>query len=236
MLLPRRLYLLQILWGLAALGAAGCQGPSSVAKPKESRAPTIIKQPAHVATRTFDPANPPADMPPLASSGEIAQCESDFTASANVGGQAQRNDSTHAVITVTQISMMLQLNVTIWMPEGASERVIEHEQGHRQISEYYYQTADKLAAQIAANYMGKQVPITGADLDAEFHKALQDIGGEITEEYDKELNPNPTQLLFDSITDHSRNDVAVQEAVDHAVKNVAVESSQPSDVGSSTGR
>jgi hypothetical protein len=105
--------------------------------------------------------------------------------------------------------------------------VMDHEQGHRQISEYYYQTADKIAAQIAANYMGKQVTINGPDIDAAFHKALQDIGGEITEEYEKQLDPNPAQLLYDSITDHSRNDVVVQDAVDHAVKNAAVESSQP---------
>lgn len=222
-----RLPLLHLLLGLIALGGTGCQGTSSIGRSKEPRAPTIVKEPARVVTRTFDPANPPADMPPLASTDEIAQCESDFTANANVGGQAQRTDSTHAVVTVSQISIALQLNVIVWVPEGVSQRVMDHEQGHRQISEYYYQTADKLAAQIAANYMGKQVAINGADLDAAFHKALQDIGGEITEEYDKELNPNPAQLLYDSITDHSRNDVAVQDAVDHAVKNVAVESSQP---------
>lgn len=222
-----RLPLFYVLFGWIALGAAGCQGPSSIGRAKELRAPTIVKEPARVVTRTFDPANPPADMPPLASSSEIAQCESDFTANANLGGQAQRTDSTHAVITVRQIGITLQLNVTIWVPEGVSQRVMDHEQGHRQISEYYYQTADKLAAQIAANYLGKQVTIDGADIDAASRKALQDIGGEITEEYNKELDPNPAQLLYDSITDHSRNDVAVQDAVDHAVKNVAVESAQP---------
>jgi hypothetical protein len=223
----RRLCLFYMLLGLISLGGTGCQGPSSVERAKELRAPTIVKEPARVMTRTFDPANPPSDMPPLASTDEIAQCESDFTANANLGGQAQRTDSTHAVITVRQINITLQLDVIIWVPEGVSQRVMEHEQGHRQISEYYYQTADKLAAQIAANYMGKQVTINGPDIDAAFHKALQDIGGEITGEYEKQLDPNPAQLLYDSITDHSRNDVAVQDAVDHAVKNVAVESSQP---------
>jgi hypothetical protein len=187
----------------------------------------IVKQPVNIATRTFDPANPPADMPPLPSGGEIAQCDSNFESSASVGGEAQRADATHAVITVNQIKVTLGLNVTIWVPAGASQRVAEHEEGHRQISEYYYQTADKLAAQIAARYMGKQVAINGADLDAEFHKALQQIGAEMTEEYDKELNTNPAQLLYDTITDHSRNDVAVQDAVDHALKNAAVESAQP---------
>jgi hypothetical protein len=199
---------------------------SSAAPPKQFLAPTIVKQPVRFATRTFDPANPPADMPPLTGAGEVAQCVSDFSAQANVGGEAQRPDGTHAVLTVNQITVTLQLSITIWAPAGASDRVMEHEEGHRQISEYYYRSADKLAAGIAASYMGKQVTVTGADVNAEFHKALRDVGAQITEEYDKQLNPNPTQLLYDTITDHARNDVAVQEAVDHALKNVSVEYDQ----------
>ena len=71
--------------------------------------------------------------------------------------------------------------------------------------------------------MGKQVEITGQDLNGESMKALQQMGSEITEEYEKELNPNPTQLLYDSITDHSRNGTDAQEAVDHALKNASIE-------------
>ena len=222
----RRLLLLVLLLALIVFASIAWRERAPAGQRRALSAPTIVKQSARVVTRTFDPANPPSDMPPLPSGGEIAECESNFTANANVGGQAQRSDPTHAVITVTQISVTLQLEITIWVPADASQRVVEHEQGHRQISEYYYQTADKLAAQVASRYMGKEVAISGSDLDAEFHKALQDIGAEITDEYEKELNPNPAQLLYDSITDHSRNNVAVQDAVDHALKNVAVESGQ----------
>ena len=188
--------------------------------------PTVIKQPANVASRTFDPANPPPEMPPL-NSGENAECVSDFNSNANVAGQTRRTDATHGTLTITQINVTLQLNITIWVPAGVTQRVIDHEDGHRQISEYYYQTSDKLAGRIAAPYMGKQVEISGADLNAESMKVLKQMGAEITEEYDRELNPEPTQLLYDSITDHSRNEVAVQDAVDHALKNVSMESPQP---------
>jgi hypothetical protein len=188
--------------------------------------PAVIKQPANVASRTFDPANPPPEMPPL-NSGENAECVADFGSNANVAGQTRRTDATHGTLTITQINVTLQLNITIWVPAGVTQRVIDHEDGHRQISEYYYQTADKLAGRIAAPYMGKQVEISGADLNVESMKALKQMGAEITEEYDRELNPEPTQLLYDSITDHSRNEVAVQDAVDHALKNVSMESPQP---------
>ena len=136
-------------------------------------------------------------------------------------------DATHVMVTVAQIKVTLQLNINIWVPTGVTQHVIEHEEGHRQISEYYYQTADKLAEQIAATYMGKQVQITGTDLGAESSKMLQQMATDITDEYNKELNPRPTQLLYDAITDHGRNEVVVKDAVAHALKNTTIESPQP---------
>jgi len=215
-----------LLLGLLILGWLNWREVSTHPQVRELPAPTIIKQPANVASRTFDPASPPPDMPPL-SAGENAECVSDFSANANVAGQTRRTDATHATLTITQINVTLQLNITIWVPTGVTQRVTDHEDGHRQISEYYYQNADKLAARIASSYMGRQVQVSGGDLNAASMEALKQFGAEITEEYDRELNPEPTQLLYDSITDHSRNDVAVQDAVDHALKNVSMESPQP---------
>ena len=122
----------------------------------------------------------------------------------------QRTDATHATVTVTQIKVTLQLNIIIWVPTGVTPHVIEHEEGHRQISEYYYQTADKLAERVAASYMGKQVEVTGADLNAESIKALQQMGAEITDEYDRGtesrtrrncfMTPSPTTAAMRSST------------------------------------
>jgi hypothetical protein len=222
----RRMLVLCLLLGLLILGWVNWRGVSTLRPAQEMFAPIINKQPVNFASRTFDPASPPPDMPPLIS-GENAECVSDFNSNANVAGQTRRTDATHGTLTITQINVTLQLNITIWVPAGVTQRVIDHEDGHRQISEYYYQTGDKLAGRIAAPYMGKQVEISGADLNAESMKALKQMGAEITEEYDRELNPEPTQLLYDSITDHSRNEVVVQDAVDHALKNASMESPQP---------
>jgi len=188
--------------------------------------PTITKQPVAFANRTFDPSAPPTDMPPLAP-GENAECDSNFLSSASVHGESRQTDATHATVTITQIKVMLQLNINIWVPTGVTQHVIEHEEGHRQISEYYYQTADKLAERIAATYMGRQVDISGTDPGAESNKMLQQMATDITDEYNKELNPEPTQLLYDAITDHSRNEVDVKDAVAHAIKNITADSTQP---------
>jgi hypothetical protein len=221
-----RLILLCVLLGALIFGWLGWRDVPSRRQASDAPVPTINKQPVTFASRTFDPAAPPADMPPL-HSGESAQCDSDFLSNASVGGKSRQTDATHATLTVTQIKVTLQLFITIWVPTGVTQHVIEHEEGHRQISENYYQTADRLADRIAATYLGKQVEITGTDLAAESNKVLQQMAAVITDEYNKELDPGPTQLLYDAITDHGRNEVVVKDAVAHALKNATIESTQP---------
>jgi hypothetical protein len=222
----RRSIGLCVLVGVLIFGWLSWRDLSSRPQLRVASVPTINKKPVAFASRTFDPAAPPADMPPLPP-GETAECDSNFLSNASVGGRTRQTDATHATVTITQVKVTLQLNITIWVPAGVTQHVIEHEEGHRQISEYYYQTADKLAEQIAATYMGKQVEITGTDLSAEFRKMLQQMANDIADEYAKELDPGPTQLLYDAITDHSRNEVVVQDAVAHALKNIAIESPLP---------
>ena len=221
-----RVILLCVLLAVLIFGWLGWRDVPSRRQTSEAPGPAINKQPVTFASRTFDPVAPPADMPPLGT-GESAECDSDFLSNASVGGKSRQTDATHATLTITQIKVTLQLFITIWVPAGVSQHVIEHEQGHRQISENYYQTADKLAERIAATYMGKQVEITGTDMATESNKVLRQMAAEITDEYNKELNPGPTQLLYDAITDHGRNDVIAKDAVAHALKNATIESTQP---------
>jgi hypothetical protein len=226
-LISRGVIVLCVFLGALTLGWLAWRHFSSPRQLTEAPVPTINKQPIAFVNHTFDPAAPPAGMPPLAP-GENAECDSEFRSSVSVHGEPRQMDPTHATFTVTQVNMTLQLNINIWVPTGVTQHVIEHEEGHRQISEYYYQTADKLAERIAAKYMGKQIEITGTDLGAESDKILRQMATDITDEYSRELDPGSTQLLYDSITDHSRNEVVVKDAVAHALKNTTIESTQPS--------
>ena len=206
----------------------GCHTSREVSSTPQIRkdAVLITKQPVAYVSHTFDRAAPPADMPPLGT-GETALCDANFLARSSVRGQPRRTDASHATITITQVLMTLQLQINVWLPTEANQVVADHEEGHRQIAEYYYQTADKLAERIAATYTGKRVDVTGADLDAESSKMLLQVATEITNEYTKQIDSNATQLLYDDITDHARNGVVAKDAVDHALKNAAVEAIQP---------
>ena len=220
------------LLGLLVLGWLGerLREREAVSRQETEEPPVlVIKQPATFASRTFDPAAPPADMPPL-SEGDIAECDSNFISDASVAGQSRKVDATHAVVTIADVKLTLQLNLTIWLPTGATPRVIDHEAGHRQISEYFYQSADKIADQIGETYVGKQIEINGDDLNAESSKMLQQMAAEITDKYGKELNPGPTQTLYDSITDHSRNDIVARDAAVAAINNAEIAAIRPATV------
>jgi hypothetical protein len=207
-----------MLVGFAAVVSAGCGGGS--AGVSQAAAPIqVTKEPVNFAMRTFDPAAPSPEMPPL-SPGELAVCDSVFTSSASLRAERHSDDSTHAVLTITGVNVTLEAKITIWTPVGASAHVFEHEQGHRQISEYYYKTADKLAREIAETYVGLQVPISGSDLNGAADAALRKLAGEFTDGYGKRFNPDAAQEIFDSITDHSRNQSSASEAVGVALKDV----------------
>jgi hypothetical protein len=192
---------------------------SSPKPPNVAPAARIDKQRAAYEMHTFDPAAPPANMPPL-SGMEAAATDSNFISNANVKAKSQRVDATHATVTVTAVKVQLKLNIDVWVPTGASQRVIDHEQGHREIAEYYYRDADKLAERISTGYIGKQFAVSGVDLDAEVQKLLQKLSGEITAEYNDQLNPDVAQQRYDDITDHSRNDIAAHDAVARVLREI----------------
>jgi hypothetical protein len=217
----RNYVVLSVLFAAVLLAGLAWRYQLSSRTAKQPSAPTITKEPPQVALHTFDPAAPPPGMPPL-TAGEAAVCDSNFVSHASVKGQPERIDPTHAVATVTEVKVTLQLTIHIWVPVGATEHVIEHEQGHRQISEHYYKGADKVAEQIAAAYLGKTVSVSGTDLGAEVEELLKKMGADITAEYNDRLNPGPAQQRYDQITDHSRNEVGASEAVDRALSGIAV--------------
>jgi hypothetical protein len=222
----RRFIVLCTFLGIAVFGWLLWHNFLSRHQQAETPAITIEKQPVAFANHTFDPNSPPVDMPTLAY-GEEAVCDSNLTSNAIVGGESQKTDSTHATVTITKVKMILALSINVWVPSGVTQHVVEHEDGHRQISEYYYQTADKLAERIAATYIGKQIDINGTDLDAQLETALHQTATDITHEFDQELSFAATQQYYDTITDHGRNESDVKEAVAAAVENVKMVSIQP---------
>lgn len=192
-------------------------GLSSVWTDQVQAQVTITKVPVNVSTQTFDPRRPPRNMPPL-TPPEEAVCASDFLSDASVGGQAEQTDATRGKLTINKINVTLQLDITIWLPKNPPKMTVDHEDGHRQISEYYYRNAEMVARRIAERFIGKVIDLNGRDLRKLVSAALKQAGAEITNEYNKQMPVETTQARYDSITEHSRSDIRVADAVALALK------------------
>jgi len=186
----------------------------------------IVKMPAQIGTRYFDPNRPPRDRPPL-TGPEEAVCVGGFLSDASVGGQVMQTDATHAKATINRITVTLQLNITTWLPNNPQKWIVEHEEGHRQISEYYYWNAEVIARRIAEPYLGKTIDLNGPDLRNALSTAIDKIKEDITNEYKRQMPVETTQDRYDTITEHSRKEIPVPEAVAQALKETYPEPAKP---------
>jgi len=186
----------------------------------------IVKIPAQIGTRYFDPKSPPSDRPPL-TGPEEAVYAGDFLSDASVGGQVMQTDGMRAKATINRIKVTLRLNITTWLPNNPQKRTVDHEEGHRQISEYYYRHAELVARRIAEPYLGKTIDLSGTELRKGLSAAIDKIAEEITNEYRREIPVETTQDRYDTITEHGRKDIPVPDAVAQALKETYPEPAKP---------
>lgn len=186
----------------------------------------IVKLPAHIGTRYFDPKNPPRDRPPLTGSEEGVYV-GDFLSNASVGGQVMQANATHAKARINRIKVTLQLNITTWLPKDPEKRIVEHAEGHRQIAEYYYRNAEVIARRIAEPFLGKTIELSGADLRNTLSAAIDKIAEEITNEYKGQMLVKTTQDRYDALTEHGRKEILVSDAVVQALKDTYPEPAKP---------
>ncbi len=196
------------VWG------AVCAGPlalSALARPGLS----IDRAPEHVTHRVFDPARPPREMPKIVPP-EVAVTSGDSSIDVSVGGSTRETASNRAEVTITNVELRLHLDITVWLPKDAAHAVVEHEEGHRRISERYYENAASVARDVAQPYLGKVIVLTSRNVRGQVHDALGRVSAQIAAEYSHRMPIEATQRRYDEITAHSLNDVAVNAAIDQA--------------------
>ncbi len=167
----------------------------------------VQKGEVKVARRTFNPARPPKEMPPP-QPGEAALTEFYFACASNAAFRVttSRSKPDEAKATITSVQVELQLTVTIWLPEGAPEKLKAHEEGHRLIAERVYNERAERAAEAAAKKIdGITFTVKGDDNEA-MKKQIAGHTEQVCASYLKET-ADPTQGLgdiYDELTDHGR--------------------------------
>jgi hypothetical protein len=185
---------------------------------------TVKVQPASVQTRYFDPAAPPKQMPPL-KPGEAAVTESDFSVQAQmqVTILRQRIDAETgrctATIRVDSVTVTTGLAITIWLPRGAADKLRAHEEGHQRISERFYRDAKAIAQRLARPRIGQTLTGQGADVHQAAQAAMSQSMDKLNGDWMKQISlaAQAVQERYDTLTDHGRNDLDEDQAIDKAM-------------------
>jgi hypothetical protein len=182
-----------------------------------------------VEHRKFDRQHPPSDMPPLEPK-EAAVTKSVFGIatqfSVQVMSEEKRGGKTVAKVKVTSVTVDLSLKITVWVPNDAPRVIIDHEEGHRQISEYFYKDAEKIARNIGQKYLGQVYEAEGSDAEAASRAALDKAINELSQKYMGETQNVSARAneVFDEITSHGRNqNISVEKAMKQSIERAKKE-------------
>ena len=213
----RRPTLLFVLFALASL-APLARGETPATQPSDV---VIERTPPDVQTRTFDPKNPPPDMPPLRD-GEAAVTQSSFTCqtliAATIIDQHRTSQGCTATVRVTSVKTTITLGITIWLPVKGSKKLTAHEDGHRLIDETFYEGAEAVARRLSTEMLGQRRVGKGADCDAAAQAAIKEAGDQLCGDYMVAVQrpASRVQELYDEITDHGRKRISEAAAIKQA--------------------
>jgi hypothetical protein len=194
----------------------------------------VVKQPAVIERKTFDPNNRPADAPPVRGNEEaVAAAKFEIVTqpgfTPGTTKQDKENGQWTANIRTQQVGLVLKLTVTLWLPEGASEKAKAHVEGHRQIVEDIYKTADKAALKIGQAYVGRGGKATAENVKAAQTSALKALMQSLAEEYTAatEKRADRAQDLYDELTGQgTKSEPAEADAIKQAFELLTKEEAE----------
>lgn len=205
--------------GVLALGAAMLLAPATVLA---ARPVKVNKRKVVVVRNTFDPRNPPKEMPPL---GPGADAITHFKfgcgtrASYEVTGQRQERGACVCSARINDMDVDLDLEITVWVPTNARKKLIDHEEGHREIGEMVYQKADEYARAEARKFVGRTVTGRGRTRLAAAETAVKSANHDFCEAYLQltAVWADRVGNRYDEITNHGRrNPPSVEDAIAEA--------------------
>ncbi len=192
------------------------EGPGAAAEPQI----VIDRQPPTVERVTFDPKNPPRDMPKL-HPGEAALCQMNFncrvqlkyevvaqgTSSSSSSSSSSAAGRASVSARVKRIQMTLTLHDTIYVPRGGNAKIRAHEEGHRVINERVYEGAERVARAAALDVLTQTWRGTGDDASAAGKAATDEAVKKLCETYLAGTADKAHRVgqIYDGLTDHGRN-------------------------------
>ena len=124
-----------------------------------------------------------------------------------------------ATVLVKSISVELALPIEVWVPEGVSDRVIAHEEGHIRICKHFYRDAREVARECASATIGHTYEGVGKDENEAIQQAIELATGELCTCYQRKIiePTNRASATYDRLTSHGQNSTPIGEAVEKAI-------------------
>lgn len=224
------LSLLLLLVAGAAAKPARKPAPTPPARAEPATRPVqVTKNAPTVEEKLLDPLNPPPEMVRIAP-GHLAFAHCYYSLSSYmhdnlVGNPRRTSDTFTAEIKLERIDVTLDLKTTIWLPAEPAAYLREHEMGHRQLGERMYETADADAKRFATPWIGRTVSGRGATIEEARQAARYKVGDDLAKKYVAYMVEEGQKLhdLYDKITVHGTEKIAVDEAVEQAFKQWSAE-------------
>jgi hypothetical protein len=152
-------------------------------------------------------------------------CQADFTFHAQQDGPGQS-----VRLSVETVSISLGLSCHIIEPAHPYEFVSRHEEGHRKISEYYYQFGPQVAKRLGESIIGREFSVNVSDVDTARAQALAQAKSVVQGEYMTRLARPAMEAnrYYDQLNDpegaHIDVDQAVQQAIAKYVNQIDLQS------------
>lgn len=124
-----------------------------------------------------------------------------------------------ATFRIESVAVALDMKTTLWLPPQASKKLRDHEEGHRRISERFYETAEAKARQAAEKLVGVVYPGEGHTLEEARQAALESAGRDLVQTHFAQTQwaSGRVHELYDKLTRHSTNtDLSEEEAIRRA--------------------
>ncbi|HWE94099.1 MAG TPA: hypothetical protein VG269_09065 [Tepidisphaeraceae bacterium] len=193
---------------------------------------TIKRDPPTVEYKIFDPADPPADMPRL-NQGESAVTYTVFGCAANarysvIDRKAAAGQKV-ATIELSGLQLTLRLQVVIYLPKNAPEKLKAHEEGHRRIAEQVYrERAETAAREVAADADHRKYEGEGGTAAAATKAAVQSAINPVAGGYLKLTADVSARVgeIYDDITAHGTNKIPEDEAIKKAFEQYEKEQAE----------
>jgi hypothetical protein len=198
-----------IITGLLLSAAAIAAEPTGV---------IVEMSPPQIQRHSFDPANPPAEMPKL-NPAEVGTCVYQIGCATDLHAAGTRVVlGRNPAARVSSIKIKGHLRVTIWTPINCPPKILAHEEAHRAICERYYRPASEIARRIGAAVLGRSLNVPISD-DQGVATAMKQIQDSVVAEF---MTATMTrceiaQERFDAITQHSINPIGASEAMARAI-------------------